>query len=571
MRRLLALRELWLAVGSLGLFCATIVRAAEPSDAVPESASVVLRVKAPQTTLGNLGDFVDAVQPGFGAVVKGNVAMLGLAISNPGLAGVDIEKDWWAIVFAESRQKPAVVFAVSATDANAIKNALPPGFQFHSVDKLAIYSDDAAALGKVRDRLSGQGTGLWSKTDASSKKLFESSDLSVLINLRQLTKAFAGELQQAEPHLDGFLNQISGAVPDAQRLQLIPMLDMYRVLGKSALQGVRDSHSLTLAASFSKDAIRFEDRLQVAEGSATAKFFAAQPTSELSLMSRLPANKLVYFGAKMDMAGMMDWSMSMTKSLIANSSAEQKSQFDATAKEMRGLKFNEMAGYFGLDPAAVGAVRGAAIMEVTPTARMRELGHAMVKFMSEVQTPGFKQTMKLEAAAEKIAGTEVDRITIQQEFDPSLDPGGIQKKIRDLLFGEAGMQQLVMYQPTRTVQTFGGGKAELENLLTSLGASSSNDAARATARKRFAEKANVVVLVDVPQLIVNGLKLAAREKVIPVEASVLDSLQLTPSFIGGAIACEPTAAGAQFEIPVAQAQGIAKIVMLVMQIRQQAQ
>ena len=565
MRRWLAPRGLWLALGSFSLLFVSIARAAEPSDAVPESASVVLRVKAPQTTLGNLGDFVDAVQPGVGPVVKGNLAMLGLAISNPGLAGVDIEKDWWAIVFAESQQKPALVFVVPATDANAVKNALPPGFEFHSADKLAIYSDNAEALGKVRDRVSGKGTGLWSKIDASSKKLFEASDLSVLINLRQLTKTFESELQQAEPQLDGFLNQLSGAVSDAQRAQMIPILDMYRVLGKSAVQGVRDSHSLTLCASFSKDAIRFEDRVQVGEGTATAKFFAAQPTSDLSLMSRLPANKLAYFGEKMDMAGMVDWSMSLSKSWLGNSSDEQKAQFDAAAKEMRGLKWNEMAGYFGLDPESNGAMRGASVTEVTPTSRMRELSHKTMKVMSDIQTPGFKQTMKLEPAAEKIGGVEVDRITLQQEVDPSLDPLGMQKKIRDVLFGEGGMQSLVMYQPTRSLQTVGGGKSEMEDLVKSLGSTASNDAVRAAARKRVSEKANVVVLVDVARLMVSGIKLAAREKVIPIDASVLDGLQLQPSFIGGAVACEATAAGAQLEIPVAQAQGIAKIVMLVMQ------
>ena len=565
MRRWLAPRGLWLALGSFSLLFVSIARAAEPSDAVPESASVVLRVKAPQTTLGNLGDFVDAVQPGVGPVVKGNLAMLGLAISNPGLAGVDIEKDWWAIVFAESQQKPALVFVVPATDANAVKNALPPGFEFHSADKLAIYSDNAEALGKVRDRVSGKGTGLWSKIDASSKKLFEASDLSVLINLRQLTKTFESELQQAEPQLDGFLNQLSGAVSDAQRAQMIPILDMYRVLGKSAVQGVRDSHSLTLCASFSKAAIRFEDRVQVGEGTATAKFFAAQPTSDLSLMSRLPANKLAYFGEKMDMAGMVDWSMSLSKSWLGNSSDEQKAQFDAAAKEMRGLKWNEMAGYFGLDPESNGAMRGASVTEVTPTSRMRELSHKTMKVMSDIQTPGFKQTMKLEPAAEKIGGVEVDRITLQQEVDPSLDPLGMQKKIRDVLFGEGGMQSLVMYQPTRSLQTVGGGKSEMEDLVKSLGSTASNDAVRAAARKRVSEKANVVVLVDVARLMVSGIKLAAREKVIPIDASVLDGLQLQPSFIGGAVACEATAAGAQLEIPVAQAQGIAKIVMLVMQ------
>lgn len=77
---------------------------------VPDSVSVVMRVKAPQAAFGKLGDFAEVVQPGVGAVVKGNLAMLGLVISNPTLAGVDVEKDWWAIVFAEPRQQPVLVF-----------------------------------------------------------------------------------------------------------------------------------------------------------------------------------------------------------------------------------------------------------------------------------------------------------------------------------------------------------------------------------------------------------------------------------------------------------------------------
>lgn len=569
MRRWLALRGLWLGLGSFGLLAVSTAHSAEPADAVPDSASVVLRVKAPQAALNNLGDFVDAVQPGFGAVVKGNLGPLGLAISNPGLIGVDSGKDWWAIVFAESRQQPpALVFVIPTTNADDLKGALPPGFEFHAADKLAVYSDNAEALGKVRDRMSGKGAAIWSQVDVSTKKLFEASDLSVLVHLKQLTKAFETELQQAEPQLDGILDQISGAVPDAQRTQLIPILDMYRLLGKSALQGVRDSQCLTIGWSFSKEAIRQETRLQVAAGTKAAKFLAAQPTSELSLLNRLPTDKSVYFAVKADMSGMIDWSMKLSKSMLGNLSAEQQAQFDTGVKEMRGLKWNEFAGYFAIDAASEGAMRAGTVMEVTPTDKMRDLSRAMTKAMGEIQTPGFKQTSKLEAAVDKIGGIEVDRITMQQEFDPSLDPFGMQKKIQTVLFGENGMQQWVMYQPNRVLQVLGGGKPELESLVSSVANTTANDAARTAARKRFAEKANVVVLADLPQLVIGGIKLASREKLIPIDVSVLDGLQLPPSYIGGAVFCEPTAIQGQLEIPVAQAQGIARILMTIRSVRQ---
>ena len=563
MRRTLAPRGLWLVLWALSWCVVSTAMAAGPADAVPDSASVVVRWKAPKATMAKLAEYAEAVQPGFGDVVKGGLPALGQAISNPGLAGVDIEKDSWAIVFAESGEKPAVVFVIPVTDAKAVEDALPDHFEFHTADKLAIFSDNEEALGKVRERLEGKGTALWSKIDAASKKLFDAADVSVLVHVRQLAEEFESELEQAEPQLNALIDQLTAAMPESQRSQIAPAFDMYRVLGKGLLQGVEDSHSHTLGITISKDTIRFEDRLQVEAGTPTAKFLGSQPTGDLSLMSRLPANKSAYFGAKVDMAGMIDWSMNMTKSmLLTNASDEQKAEFDAAIKQMHDLKHGEMAGYIDLDPKSAGAMRAASVSEVTPTDRMRDISRSMLKAIGKIQTPGFTQITTLEPAAEKIGGVEVDRITTKQEVEPTADPLGFQKKFRDLLFGEEGMQQLVMYQPKRALQTFGGGTTEMQSLITALDSTTRKDAAAASARKRFFEKANVVVLVDVARLIVNGAKLAAREQAIPVNAEALDGLKPPPSFIGFAVACEPAAARSQMEVPVVQAQGIVKVVML---------
>ena len=567
MRRPMAPRGLWLVLWALSWCVASTVQAADPADAVPDSASVVLRWKAPQATLAKLAEYADAVQPGFGAVVKEGLPALGQAVGNPGLAGVDVEKDWWAIVFAESGEKPAVVFVIPVTDAKAVEDALPDHFEFHAADKLAIFSDNEEALGKVRERLSGKGAVLWSKIDAASKKLFDASDVSVLVHVRQLAEAFESELEQAEPQLNALLDQLNAAMPEAQRSQIGAAFDMYRVLGKAALQGVQDSHSVTLGITISKDSIRYEDRLQVEAGTPTAKFLGSQPTGDLSLLSKLPANKSAYFGLKVDMAGMIDWSMNMTKAMLTNTSDEQKAQFDAAVKQMHGLKYGEMAFYMDLVPKSGGAIRAGSVADVTPTDRMRDISRSLLKSMGEIQSIGFKQTTTLEPAAEKVGGVEVDRITIKQEVDPTADPLGLQKKIRDLLFGEEGMQQLVMYQPKLALQTFGGGTTEMQNLSNALRFGSSKDAAVAVARKHLFEKANVVVLVDVARLIVNGVTLAARENAIPVKAETFEDLKLPPSFIGYAISCEPTASRTQLEIPVTQAQGIAKILMLIREVR----
>ncbi len=136
----------------------------------------------------------------------------------------------------------------------------------------------------------------------------------------------------------------------------------------------------------------------------------------------------------------------------------------------------------------------------------------------------------------------------------------------NVLYGPDGMKQRVLYQPTRTVQSFGGDLSDLEILAKALDSKSTSDTAEITARKRLTQKANVIGLADLARLMTSGIRIAAREKTLPfpLDDSAIEGLGLKPSFIGFSIACEPTAARFQLEVPSVQAQGIARIVMLMM-------
>ena len=555
--------SLWIL---LWTFCGFVssVQAADPAAGVPDSASIVIRLKAPQATFAKLGSYADIVQPGFGDIVSSSLPSIGGVIKSPQLVGVDVENDWWAIVFAESEEEPAVVFIIPATDAAAIEKALPEDFEFHKSGNLAVFSDDEEALGKVRDQLAGTAAGIWAKVDASSKKLFDSSDLSVLVNVSQLAQEFKGEIDEAEPKLNALIDQITDAIPESQRTQVGPVFDIYRQFGKGILQAVKESKSWTAGLVISKTAVRLETQLSVNPDTATAKFLGSQPTGDLSLVGRLPAGKSIYFAAKADMKGMIEWSMNMTKSFTSTMSDQQKADFDAAVKQMSGLEYGSIAGYFDIEPKLGDAARTGSVAEVTPTDRMRDISRSLIKAMAKLEMPQFKQTTTLEPAAVKVDGVEVDRITIKQEFDNTADPQGFQNKFRDVLFGNAGMQQLAMYQQKRVLQTMGGGTEEIQKFAASLNSTPAKDSGTVAARARFLEKANIITLIDLPRMVVNGAKLAIEAKAVPGSSKSLDGFKLTPSYVGFALACEPTTLKTQFEIPVEQAQGIAQLVSVFM-------
>ena len=473
------------------------------------------------------------------------------------------KKIWWAIVFADSEDGLSIVFVIPTTDMKAVKASVPAEFEFHSNGNLAIYSISEDLVEKVSERLDGKGTSLWKKIEGTSKKLFDTSDISVLVNIQQLSEEFKDQLDEAEPQLETFLDNLIAAFPETQRQQMTAAFDAYRMLGKAVLQGVTDSESLTVGITISKDAIKIEDRLKVEEKTETATFLAKQPPGDLTLITRLPENKSGYVAAKLDLSSMIDWSMKTTKAMLPSLTDQQKADFDAAIQQMKTLQYGDLAWYLDIDPTSEGVLRVGSVSDVTPTDRMRELSRSMIKSIGAIEGPGFTQTSTLEPAVVKVGGVDVDRITMTQKFDESSDPSGLQEKLRDLLFGDQGMRQLIMYQPKRVLQTFGGDTAEMQALSTALSATSSNGAVM-TARKRLAEKANVIVLVDVARLIANGAKAASKQGAISIDDKTIDDLKLAPSMIGFSLGLESNAARLQFDVPADQAQGIVKLVVPIM-------
>ena len=149
MRSLLVRLSATILITTISFLSASSAFAALPADAAPESASIVIRWKSPQTSWGKLTDFIEAVQPGFGAIVKNYLPSTGMAFSNEGLQGVDLTQDMSAIIFCEPDSAPSIVFVVTASDVEELKKGLGEDLETHVSGKLVAYSEDKDALTEV--------------------------------------------------------------------------------------------------------------------------------------------------------------------------------------------------------------------------------------------------------------------------------------------------------------------------------------------------------------------------------------------------------------------------------------
>lgn len=562
MIRMLSL--LAMTAGLLAMPAATVT-AADPLSMIPADAAMVLRLKAPATTTEKVAAYADSVQPGAGRNVRGNAAAIGLAISNPTLAGVDQSADWLLTMLVEEGARPQVVFLIPATDAEAMTAALPGHMTSTVRDEWVIYSEDSAAL----EAFSGDGDSRIAATMGEAVKAsFDKGDVSLYVNITRLTDVYAQQIEQLHEQATSALNQLQFNLANSDSGAVVgPMIDMYSAMLEGSLQAIKDGKGLVIAASIDETALFIEEFFDFESGSKTSNWLARQEGSDFAEMGKLPADAIAYYGFKGDMSALYQWSFGMTAMMLPDDAS--KEQFETQLKEMSEFKYGAMLGSLDLASGQDGVARSVNIVEVSPADKFRQSMHKMLKLVSNLEMPGFRQTSTITPDAETIDGHKVDVITVKQEYDNNADPKGIQKQMMEILFGPEGIVTRQVFVEQGYIQTSGGGKALMEESLARYDGSESVD--YSSYREGMEEEPNLLVLLDLPGLAVKGLKVAATipSLNLPVTPEMVQGMASPTSYLTFAIKAEDNSLRCQTRLPAEQPQGIMRLVGLFVLLGQQ--
>jgi hypothetical protein len=562
---------------ALGVVCAFAPSStqAAPLDAIPDSASVVIRLKSPEATIRSVVGLVNQLNPQWGALVEMQSQGLGMLISNPAMAGVDRSKDWWVVVFTTADAEPGIVFMVPTTDADAMKGAVGSSYQSVDHENHVLYSQDGPALDQVKALIGGTGQAIATVIDAESQSVLDRGDLSAFANVAQLAKTYAAQLDQAELMVDQALGQISQAAPEVDGMNMEAVFDMYGELAHALIQMVRDSTGYSVAVTINQDAVIFEEYLRVVKGSAVDGFFQIHTTADLALMDKLPANQPMYFGAHGDMKSLAEWGASMMTTMYEGNDDMQKA-IESFIASMGDMTWGSYVGSASAGTLQEGLLQMIIAIEIDPIDKAREQFRDVMKGMGSMQAGPVKQEYTIEIDAEKSGDHSVDIMTMKQEItDPSLDPMGIQKKMIEAMYGPGGMKARLAYLPGLLVETVGGGKPAMDDALKLLAdsASAASNEAVGTARQQMMPKANMVFLLDLIGLMKDVVKVASEsgQVPIPLPPDLMDGIESGTSYIGFAIGTEPQAARMKAVVPVSQIKGIATLVQKGMALAAQFQ
>jgi hypothetical protein len=144
----------------------------------------------------------------------------------------------------------------------------------------------------------------------------------------------------------------------------------------------------------------------------------------------------------------------------------------------------------------------------------------------------------------------------------------MQKKINEKLYGADGMVQRMLIKDDVMLQTMGGGLDAMKQLVES---PEWQDETLLSARARQHEKANVIVLVDLPNSVYKLAKLIIGTGAlpIPIQLEQIEGLELPASYSGFSLAMEENRLSTTTNISVESFQGFVLMAMYVQQMRQQ--
>lgn len=540
-----------------GGFPALAFAADSPVSVIPDTADIVIRFKKPKATVDAVVKFAQAIDSKAATQVRQFSGSLTALISNPAGTGIDPKLDWYFILFVEPRKDPSVVFAVPVTKHDvfeaAVKQSLS-GAKFSRHDNWSFYASKDGPLVKLQDGLNGKAGSISRKMDSESQGLFDRSDLAAYVNVNHLTNdVYKIEMDATREELDAVLSDVGAAAPKVDNYDMKPLVENYTRGWRNLLQIAADVDSVTAGMSLKGNGLDLEQFVKVKSGSPTSAFLQSNAPNAMSVMDKLPANRLLYFGMHGDLKGMNKWALQLARSLMQNQSGSTGS-IDDVLGAYDEVELGTQATAIGLGDRKSGIMRLVTVSEMKPMEKARDL----MRKATVLSNQGGSDGSALETEAEDVNGQKIDRVKV---------------KISEDFFGTEDQGLRIAYLPDYVVQTVGGGQEAMAETLQALagdekpksGSSSGPKpppgASPSATRQKLAPTANIVVLIDLPGLVSDGLRVASEllGPLVPVQPEQLKKLGLKRSYFGLTLTGDSSGVRVKGHMPQGQFQGFYKM------------
>lgn len=566
--------------------------AVEPLDAFPQKTGVVLRLASIDKISAGFNELTAALGPvaaQAGPQFKAGLGeMFQVGPQAEALEAIDQTAPAYAAVFPLVDQREPVAYLVRTADEETLRRAVlragpdapltvemrPDGFvKITSGDRTyyfgrhgdgVLYTPNEAVVQLLAFDRTQQPT-LASLVEPRAAELLSEGDGAVFVNAALLIETFADQIKQGREQVHRLIQSLpddqlrsSGQDPEAIR-------KIYRDLADLVFDSISDARWAAGRANFSAAGANLAGVLGVKEASATDQFLAASPPAEFEMLGLLPAGAGAYFGFSWNYERLGEWLAEYLK-LAYPQGTESAETIQAALAQMGQSSPGPLVASFDM-PSAPGAGMVSIVLQQAEDPQKLIAGNrAYQASIGSVNTPVFKQTSEYQEAAESYQEHPVDLLVQHIEFVPSDDQGlAIAQKFIEKFFGGNALQTRITALEGLFAQTTANDPKHLHQLIDGLESAEGVlglEESFSQVRDNLAENANLIVLLNVPKLIVDSVRMV--REIPPFDAALAAvpfnfGFQPPPSYAGLSLGTEPQGLRVHIFVPVDQPKGVMQI------------
>lgn len=392
-------------------------------------------------------------------------------------------------------------------------------------------------------------------------------DAAVMVNIARLLEVYGDKVEELHDNLRRRIETLPKEFLGGDSSAIDPRATkkMYADLAGLAFRSLGDAQWAAGRLNFAANGLSVALLLGVKGDTPTDRLLVANPPRTLEALSLLPAGAAVYFAHTSQPSGLVDWYRDWLKLAYGEDT-------DATKLLVKAL---DMLAAAGANSSATGfsfpsdqntSLTTVTLRQAADPEKYRNATTVYEPTANKQDTALFSQSVEVQGGAEEYQGHPVDLFTTRIKFKDVADPGqAIGQKFIEKMFGGTEMQERLTTLEGMVVQAAGNDPkylhAAVDGLQTGENVLGLDDAFAAT-RDRLAEKANIVALINLPRIIVDGigmLRAIPPLDAVLAQAPINLGAQPPTSYAGLSLAAEPQTLRIDVFVPVSQPKGVLQI------------
>ena len=481
-------------------------------DLIPAEAGVVVRVADPDSAFTHIEDFVGNAAPQYAGFVRQGRALLGVAIQNPTLSGINLKEPWYVVMLPNADAKPDTVFLLPVANAQAAEESIGPNFTSKVLGTYLAYGASADAVGMF-----GGATNVSKSLPPGTTDLAGASDVTVFVNLPRLRTVYGDSITDGLDQLQERMEEQAGS-PEAAAGQ-----KQFLALLKHL---VNESTGFTMGLSADADKLTMTQLLNVKPGSDTAAVLATQKPAKFDVLNKLPEGLDGYLAGEGDFAPLADGLAQISAASIGGADAAKDLMTTLAKAGMTGS-----AGGFKLGGGGEPLLSGVQVTKAKDVAKFKTATQDYFTKADGVEQNGVKTNIKKTGTVD-VGGVEMTVYTTSMEAVGSNPEAQQGVQVFDMMFGGA-LEQKVGYTSNAMIQILSGDEAFAKEVVAHYNGNSghTNEPLEA-ARKLVPTSGNLFGAIDLAKTIQAGLAAAIEsgQVPIPLDAAVVRGVDVPSTY-----------------------------------------